>query len=52
MDEAPVVDDRDRDRGQVEGDVVRVVGVAIELGQVLGQSHVRRSARRAPDVVE
>jgi hypothetical protein len=35
VEEVPVVDDRDR--GRVEGDVVRVVGVAVELGQVLGE---------------
>jgi hypothetical protein len=35
VDEAPVVDDGDG--GQVEGDVVGVVGVAVELGQVVGE---------------
>ena len=35
VDEAPVVDDGDG--GQVEGDGVGVVGVAVELGQVVGE---------------
>jgi hypothetical protein len=35
VDEAPVVDDGDG--GQVEGDGVGVVGVVVELGQVVGE---------------